>query len=140
LKIMNKGVTLIETVIYFTLFSGLMSLVLPILIELDRFQIKQQHTAESINVYMYVDEHVRGLVRTASEIVEPESGEISNRLVVRNSEGQEIYFEPQDEFSTSTKMSELRFSRSFTFGFETIEFATEINGINFGTTTYVFYK
>jgi type II secretory pathway pseudopilin PulG len=137
---MSRGVTLIETVLYLTLFSIIMALILPVLIELDRFQVRQQFIADAVNTHLYFDDRIRGLFRLASEIVEPVLGEGGERLVVRDSLGQNIYFEPQNIFATSTKVVNQNFLRSEAFGFEKVEFGVVINGVDFGTTTYVFYK
>ncbi len=150
---MNRGITLIETVLYLALLSILLATALPLLIDLNQWQSKQEITANSFRDYLFVETKIRSLLMNASDIVIPAMDETSETLVVdidegeneqrviirQNSTGNSIIFEVEGEsieflVSTSTRVSDMYFSR--TPG--KISFALSINNSSFGTSTYIY--
>lgn len=150
---MNRGLTLIETLLYIALLSVLTVTALPLLADLNSWQSEQNVYGDATRDFLFLEVKVRFFAQMATRVIRPEIGEYSdvfsfdtenlgiitlkleNGLILDYEEGG---VESVPLFATSTLIESLTFYRPSTVNFETIVFSAVINGFNFGTTTYLF--
>jgi hypothetical protein len=131
----QKGITLLETVLYMALFSLFMSMSLPLLIEHDTWQTKQEHELGTVEEYETLRLTLDRAVFGGAEILLPQTDHSSNHFLA------DIEPDIDIEIGTSSSVRYLLFERTEGgVNFETLQMGAEINKINFGTTTYVLFE
>lgn len=135
----TKGITLIETVLYLSLFSLLMTLIMPFFIEHDAWQTKQAYLSDALRDRLFLDDTLKHLLRGPVRVISPPQNETSSELIFENDNGR-LTFEPASFFPTSTVLTNVNFYRKPNNGFETMEFGLTISGFDFGTTTYLIFE
>jgi hypothetical protein len=131
----QKGVSLLETVLYMAIFSLFMSISLPLFIEHDTWQTKQEHELATVEEYETLRLILDRAVFGGAEILLPQNDHLSNRFLAHIEPNIDI------EISTSSSVGQLNFERDdAAMNFETLRMSTVINKINFGTTTYVLFE
>lgn len=152
----NRGLTLIETILYITLFSGIMLLAMPLLANIFTGQFSSAKLSDAIDTAMFVQEKIRYYTKLSNEVTAPISGHTAqdfsfdtenlgdehvfanytNDLRILNDEaGLELPLT-----GSSTKIQNLDFYQPSRLSneFQRLEFSADVNGYNFGTATYFF--
>ena len=150
---MNRGLTLIETLLYIALLSVLTVTALPLLVDLNSWQSEQNVYGDATRDFLFLEAKVRFLTQRATRIIRPGAGEYSNTLsfdtenvgiiTLKSENGLILDYEEEGVesvplFATSTLVESMAFYRPSTANFEMIMFSAVIRGFNFGTTTYLF--
>lgn len=149
---MNKGLTLIETLLYLALLSVLMIAGLPILADLSVWQSEKGILDKTAEDFLFLDAKLRFLAGRATEVISPRAGEYSDvfsfdtenegviDLKLEPENGLVLFYEDENEsmplFSAQTVVERLVFFRPEGGGFERIQFSAVLNGVDFGTTSY----
>ena len=148
---MNKGLTLIETVLYIALLSFLIVTAIPMLIDLNTWRSKQTAFENAISEFVFLEGQIRNLIKEADSVDVPHVGESSGELRVETSDHGTVSFlgvnrmvlmkigndEPLPMHASSTLINQINFSRSATSGIDQMLFSITINNLNFGTTSYL---
>lgn len=150
---MNKGLTLVETLLYMALLSVLTVTALPLLADLNSWQSEQNVYDNATRDFLFLEAKLRFLTQRATRVIRPERGEYSNIFsfdtenmgIITLKLGNGLILDYEEGgvesvllFATSTSVEDLTFYRPPTENFETITFGVVINGLNFGSTTYFF--
>lgn len=150
---MNKGLTLIETLLYMALLSVLTVTALPLLADLNSWQSEQNVYGNATRDFLFLEAKLRFLTQRATRVIRPERGEYSDSfsfdtenigiITLKLENGLILDYEEEGVESapliaTSTLVEGVTFYRPPTATFETITFSAVINGLNFGSTTYFF--
>lgn len=117
----TAGITLVETVLYLALLSVICVVSMPLLIDQNIWQSKQNSFSDTTRDYLFIAGKVQNLVR-------------ENRMDELDD------FDPALFLGTSTRVSRVSnvlFSQQNRGGFEVLDFSISINEQNFGTTTFL---
>lgn len=146
---MDKGLTLIETLLYIALLSFLLVALMPLLINLNYWRSGEKEMQNAMNDYLFIESTIRNILHTSELVEEPDNDELDNRLVVklRNGEGVKIYLDSgriwlknsEGVFPlhpTSTKVSSFSFLKQNRMNIDQLLFHIQINDADFSTTTY----
>lgn len=148
---MNKGLTLIETVLYIALLAVLIVVVMPLFFEWHSLEAKQNTQNTATRDYLFLDGKMRFFMQKSTRLITPRRGEYSDVLsfdtenegimTIRKTDQLILDYEEGDDkplFSTSTLISRVSFYRPDSPGPERLLFSTVINNFDFGTSSYAF--
>ncbi len=147
---MNKGLTLIEVILYIALFSIFIVVAIPVLINLQTWQSKQKTIADATQEFLFLEGKIQHILSEADSIQEPRPGQFTENLSVTAHGGERyqisnhhglISIQKNNEeleplHLDSVLTSSLLFYRSNLPGVNVLTFTAVINGLNFATTTY----
>lgn len=150
-KLKKSGVTLLETILYFALFSVLIALIMPVIFEFDVWQQVQEKTTRSTDDYLFVQSRIKSFLSGANDLVIPAFNTTSSELLILMEHGGEarLYLDKEKSvfgirygdneiipLLATTTVSELFFDRRKTGGIESFTFSLKIGGESFASTTY----
>lgn len=147
----KRGLTLIETVLYIALLSILIMTALPVLANLSIYSSDQKLQNNTARDFLFLTSKVRLFSKISIGIVTPAPGEYSRvfsfdtenegRLTLRLDDVPVVFYEDENEirklFATTTHVDSLTFYRP-TDNLEKLLLGVVINGIDFGTSTYIY--
>jgi len=149
---MNKGITLIETILYLTLLSAFVVIAIPALINLQAWRTAQINSANVIEEFVFVNKKIKNILNEAESIQIPRPGDFSDVLTVALPGGDTVtvmsvdhvvVVRENDETPTALYSGEVvqmdfTFFRPISSNLPLLMSNGVINGFNFGTSTHAF--
>jgi hypothetical protein len=150
----KSGITLIEVLLYTTLFTIFTVLVMPVFADLTIWRESQRNQSRSVSEYLFIKNYVNHLAENAQEILTPSSGQSSGKFTVRMMSGEEVAIQMSDNISgnlvvliddhlpamlhsSSLRITAPVFYRHIEDGLEKIDFSLSVNGKEFGTSSSI---
>lgn len=146
---MNRGFTLVEIVVYLSLFSMVFVLTMPIFVEQNYWRAEVESGNDSLLDYIFIKSVIESAIKDSEIVFEPDSNELSEMLSVEIDGGRALFFLRDGSLlreidgveillhSTSTRVDGLNFFITENSGFESLLMNIEINGTDFGTTSFL---